>query len=325
MSNLINDFVSEFAEKAKDNKRSIIEIAVFIAVVSCAIFFYEELGLTFPIVLVFLTFIAGITWMLDSLVFAKLRKQNAIRSMPAGVSEQIQRESDSNIEKIDYRSNHWFIDSCRSLFTVIFVVLILRSFVAEPFQIPSESMLPTLENGDFILVNKFTYGIRLPAIDTKIIEVGQPERGDVVVFKYPQNPKVDYIKRVVALPGDRISLINNVIHINGKAMKQIVYGPVGVTGKGETVIEFEEDLDGAKHMGYHVKGRGYPVNYWRPSELFGNGILVPEGHYFVMGDNRDNSQDSRFWGFVPEENLRGKAFFIWFNWGEWSRIGNSIE
>ncbi len=286
----------------------------------------QRLGLDFPTILVFFTFLTGIVWAIDSLILAKRRKRLAQESVPGSVTPEIKRESDAEAEKEDFRSHHWFIDTCRSLFPVIFVVLIVRSFIAEPFKIPSDSMVPTLVNGDFILVNKFSYGVRLPVIDTKIIEVGEPQKGDVVVFKYPKHPKIDYIKRVVAVPGDRISYIDKVIHINGKAIEQVLFGQVGITGRGNKVMAYEEDLAGVKHMIYRVEGNlSFPVDYWRPSEIFGQGVVVPEGQYFVMGDNRDNSQDSRFWGFVPEEYLKGKAFFIWFNWGEWDRIGNSID
>lgn len=285
----------------------------------------QRLGLDFPTILVFFTFLTGIVWAIDSLILAKRRKKIAEESIPEGVTAEIKRESDAEAEKDDFRSQNWFVDTCRSLFPVIFAVLIIRSFIAEPFKIPSDSMVPTLVNGDFILVNKFSYGVRLPVVGTKIIDVGEPVKGDVVVFKYPKHPNIDYIKRVVAVPGDRISYINKVILINGQPIKQTLYGQIGITNRGDKVLAYEEDLAGVKHMIYRVEGDPFPADYWRPSELFGQGVVVPEGHYFVMGDNRDNSQDSRFWGFVPEELLKGKAFFIWFNWGEWNRIGSSIE
>lgn len=197
------------------------------------------------------------------------------------------------------------VEYARSFFPIVLIVLLLRSFLVEPFRIPSGSMMPTLLVGDFILVNKFTYGFRLPVVHTKIIEMGRPERGDIVVFRYPKDPTVDYIKRIIGLPGDRVGYYHKQVHINGEPIKQTALGEYeggGLWG-AETLIS--EDLGSITH--------DILVRTGEPSSKEGE-FTVPEGQYFVMGDNRDNSNDSRFWGTVPEANLVGKAFFIWMSW-----------
>lgn len=197
------------------------------------------------------------------------------------------------------------VEYARSFFPIVLVVLLLRSFLVEPFRIPSGSMMPTLLIGDFILVNKFTYGIRLPVTHTKIVEIGKPKRGDIVVFRFPKDPTVDYIKRVVGLPGDRIGYYHKQIYVNGEPVKQTPLGLYEGTGQmgGESLLS--EDLGGVSHD--ILVRTGEP--FIRDSDF-----IVPEGHFFVMGDNRDNSNDSRFWGFVPEKNLVGRAFLIWMSW-----------
>lgn len=199
------------------------------------------------------------------------------------------------------------VEYAHSFFPILFIVLLLRSFLVEPFRIPSGSMMPTLLVGDFILVNKFIYGIRLPVLHTKIVDVSEPERGDIVVFRYPNDPSVDYIKRVVGLPGDRIAYYNKRLYINGKPVPLKPLGRyvgVGQNQRYHGALVFEETLGKVKHQIMIIEGR--------PS-VEGE-FTVPAGHYFVMGDNRDNSNDSRYWGPVPEENLVGKAFFIWMHW-----------
>lgn len=214
------------------------------------------------------------------------------------------------------------MDYARSLFPVLLIVLVLRSFVVEPFRIPSGSMYPTLHIGDFILVNKASYGIRLPVIYRKIIETGEPQRGDVVVFRYPVEPDKDYIKRVIGLPGDHISYINKTLMINGKPIQQSYIGRYETDGSGAVLngaYELKESLLGVEHRILTDKDR--PA-----SDLIE--AVVPEGQYFMMGDNRDHSYDSRFWGFVPEENLKGRAFFIWMHFDggiHFDRIGKLIH
>ncbi len=205
------------------------------------------------------------------------------------------------------------IEYARSFFPIVLIVFLLRSFIAEPFRIPSGSMMPTLLIGDFILVNKFTYGIRIPIINKKIIDINEPQRGDAVVFRYPKNPEVDYIKRVIGLPGDRIRYVNKQLIINDQPMKQVSLGRYQGLGQGKTMTGAEiltEDLQRLKH--------DILINHRAPN-IKGT-YIVPQGHYFVMGDNRDNSNDSRYWGTVPEENLVGRAFFIWMNW-DWENTG----
>jgi len=209
------------------------------------------------------------------------------------------------------------VEYAHSFFPIVFIVLILRSFIAEPFRIPSGSMMPTLLVGDFILVNKFTYGVRLPVLHTKVVEMNNPERGDIVVFRFPKNPEVDYIKRVVGIPGDRISYYKKKVYVNGKVAKQVSLGSYQGVGQGRNMTgaeHFVEDLTGVEHS--------ILVKHGMPSV---EGVfVVPDGQYFVMGDNRDNSNDSRYWGTVPEQNLVGKAFFIWMSW-DWEHKGVGFD
>lgn len=215
------------------------------------------------------------------------------------------------------------IEYARSLFPVFLVVLILRSFIIEPFRIPSGSMYPTLQIGDFIAVNKFAYGVKLPVTQTTIIPVSDPERGDVVVFKYPNDPDVDYIKRVVGVPGDRITYLGRTLFVNDKPVQTQFIGKYHGTDSsavmnGASIIE-ETLPNGEKHQILHDLDK---------TSQDMQTVVVPEGQYFMMGDNRDHSNDSRFWGFVPEKNLKGKAFGIWMNWDNGmhlNRLGQGID
>ena len=223
----------------------------------------------------------------------------------------------------------WWVEYGASFFPVILAVFFLRSFLVEPYKIPSSSMVPTLHVGDFILVNKYIYGIRLPVIDKKVIEINTPQRGDVMVFRYPVNPSLDYIKRVVGLPGDRIAYYNKHLKINGQEVpleKDEPYLGAGLYYEPR----YLEKLGQVKHSILLDRETETPI---RPITRFphfenchynadGVDCVVPSGHYFMMGDNRDNSQDSRYWGFVPDENIVGKAFFIWFNFSDLKRIGS---
>ncbi|HDP89985.1 MAG TPA: signal peptidase I [Thioalkalivibrio sp.] len=248
--------------------------------------------------LVVATFATGITWLLDTVFLRRGRRE----AKPVARSEPI------------------MVEYARSFFPVLLVVLLLRSFVVEPFRIPSGSMMPTLLVGDFILVNKFHYGLRLPVINTQITEGEAPARGDVVVFRYPENPEVNYIKRIIGLPGDRVEYRGKVLYINGEAQPQTMLGLYGLHG-GNAISLKEETLNGVSHQILIEHGRIFDDDVY----------TVPEGHYFVMGDNRDNSNDSRRWGSVPADHLVGKAFFIWLNWDfangqrDFSRIGNTIN
>ncbi len=230
------------------------------------------------------------------------------------------------ISKIDTedRPEPFLVETAHSFFPILLIVLILRSFIAEPFRIPSGSMMPTLLIGDFILVNKFTYGIRLPVLYTKLIDINEPERGDVVVFRFPKNPEVDYIKRLVGIPGDRVAYYDKKVYINGKLARQVLLGQYHGVGQGT-------NMSGASHITENLAGKEHDILIINGQPTVEGVFVVPEGHYFMMGDNRDNSNDSRYWGFVPEQNLVGKAFFIWMNW-DWQnkgvgfdRIGNTIK
>jgi len=223
----------------------------------------------------------------------------------------------------------WWIEYPKSFFPVILIVFVLRSFLVEPFKIPTGSMIPTLLVGDYILVNKFAYGIRLPVINKKILDIGEPKRGDVMVFRYPEDPSLDYIKRVIGTPGDTIAYADKRLTINGE--------PVPVTPVGDYLNrermtysrEYVERLNKVEHkilleddappMPPFV--RAFPLSENCSYNSAGFTCKVPPGHYFMMGDNRDNSLDSRVWGFVPDENIVGKAFFIWWNFGDFARIG----
>ena len=224
----------------------------------------------------------------------------------------------------------WWVEYSVSFFPVILAVFVLRSFVVEPFKIPSGSMMPTLLIGDFILVNKFTYGIRLPIVDWKAISIHEPQRGDVMVFRYPPDPSLDYIKRVVGLPGDRIEYRNKRLWINGREVPERRVDDYLSRERMQYSERYIEDLGGVEHqilidsdapsMPPFARAFPYSANCNYNSE--GMACVVPPGHYFMMGDNRDNSSDSRVWGFVPEQNIVGKAFFIWLNLSDLGRFGS---
>ncbi|MSQ48957.1 MAG: signal peptidase I [Betaproteobacteria bacterium] len=224
----------------------------------------------------------------------------------------------------------WWVEYSISFFPVILIVFILRSFLVEPFKIPSGSMIPTLLIGDFILVNKFSYGIRLPVIHTKLIELGSPSRGDVMVFRYPADPSLDYIKRVVGLPGDRLEYRNKELYLNGKAVPRRQVADYESRERLQYFPRYLESFEGAEHaiiLEKEVPGfvaHGLDFKHAGNCDYNSGGLVctVPAGHYFVMGDNRDNSSDSRVWGFVPDGNIVGKAFFIWLNLNQLGRFGS---
>lgn len=262
------------------------------------------------IMFVFLVITGGV-WLLDAIIF---------RSRRSGETKE-----------------PWWVEYSKSFFPVILAVFVLRSFLVEPFKIPSGSMIPTLHVGDFILVNKFTYGIRLPIINKKIVQLNNPKRGDVMVFHYPENPSVDFIKRVVGVPGDTIEYRNKQVYVNGQLQQQT---PKGEYNYVENELNFVhtndhlENLDGHVHdilinpeaPDYHIEAvASFPHREncsYSASEVR---CMVPEGSYFMMGDNRDNSRDSRYWGFVPDDMIVGKAFLIWMNFGDMGRVGTSIK
>ena len=271
----------------------------------------------FPALLVGATILTGMAWGLDTVFLAPGRRRKAASLLESGAdagSEQVVKT---------LKESTW-VEYCKSFFPVILAVLLLRSFLVEPFRIPSGSMMPTLLVGDFILVNKFSYGLRLPVLNSKIIEIGKPERGDVVVFRYPKDPSVDYIKRVVGLPGDKIGYYNKIVYVNGKPAGQV---PAGVyVGEGSGV-----SMSGASERREQLGDVQHDILVMPRTPGLEGEYLVGANEYFVMGDNRDNSNDSRYWGTVPEGNLVGKAFRIWMNWDsarggiDWDRLGMKIQ
>lgn len=221
------------------------------------------------------------------------------------------------------------LEYAKSFFPVILVVFIIRSFVVEPFKIPSGSMMPTLLAGDFILVNKFDYGLRTPITNKTFIKVGHPKRGDVFVFHFPPNPSIDYIKRVIGLPGDKISYKGKQLTINGQVQDLSYVADYEYEMPGLNMITARREAEKLGDVSHNILIHNIVGEYAPDSvgDQFANGqtVTVPAGHYFAMGDNRDNSSDGRVWGFVSENNLVGKAFFIWFNLDEFKRIGSSVH
>ncbi|MDT8320144.1 MAG: signal peptidase I [Xanthomonadales bacterium] len=262
----------------------------------------------FSLILVLLTAFTGLVWLLDSLFLRRRR-----------MDRQVQRQGAQPRDPV-------VIEYSRSLFPVLLIVLLFRSFLFEPFKIPSGSMIPTLLIGDFIVVNKFAYGLRLPVVDTKIVPIGEPERGDVVVFRYPVDPSINFIKRLVGLPGDTVTYRNKQLFVNGEALSTESLGrfssdDIKCTTPRPDAVRLRENLGGVVHdILIHENSRGRD-GQWQ----------VPQGHYFVMGDNRDRSNDSREWGFVPAENMMGRAVGVWLNFdytkgcGDFSRIGDGIH
>ena len=232
----------------------------------------------------------------------------------------------------------WYLDYARSFFPVLVLVFMLRGFVAEPFRIPSGSMYPTLEIGDFILVNKYAYGIKLPILHTHLMDVGEPKRGDIVVFRYPRDPRQNYIKRLIGLPGDTVEYFQNTVYVNGQKINAAQLGEyeyIDQNGKRVKGTEFEQAIavDNSATAS-QVKFKTLRLHNSRSMNT-PLAWKVPEGQYFMMGDNRDSSADSRSWGFLPEENIVGKAFFVWMSWGnednpdggglDFERIGTRIQ
>ena len=281
------------------------------------------------LVLVSLTFISAIVLILDKLLWEKARRVSQVEKIKLKGADVTSQERDAIL------ADPILVDYAKSLFPIFFIVLVLRSFIFEPFRIPSQSMMPNLWVGDFILVNKFSYGVRLPVLNTEIIDFGKPKNGDVAVFRYPVNPAINFIKRVIGVPGDHIVYRNKVLYINDKMIPQKMLGAYQGQGSGKKMngaIYKNENLLGAEHDILMTPNKPNMSHLF--FSLFSNDgdidLIVPKGNYFVMGDNRDESHDSRFWGLVPEDNLVGKAFLIWFNWdvGEglfWERIGTTIK
>lgn len=262
----------------------------------------------FSALLVFLTLLSGIIWAVDAWIFSPERKKSE------GRDEVVDKAGETTVRE------PLIVEYARSFFPIFLIVLILRSFIFEPFRIPSASMMPTLLIGDFILVNKYDYGIRLPVLNTKIIDNHTPKRGDVVVFRYPEDPSIPFIKRVIGVPGDVLRYENKILYINDLPMEQTDIGRFVGQGSGKVMNGVELKQEQLADVDHEIL-----LDPYRFSGTME--VAVPEGRYFVMGDNRDNSKDSRYWGFVPDENLIGHAFLIWMNWDlknggiDWKRIG----
>ncbi|MES2759641.1 MAG: signal peptidase I [Pseudomonadota bacterium] len=292
----------------------------------------------FALILFVAMCVTGVIWFLDIFYFAKQRRAAADVALAAFdgrnaklAADGIKTDNTSRaaIETALLRQPTW-IEYSGSFFPVIALVFFLRSFLYEPFKIPSSSMVPTLVIGDLILVNKFTYGIRLPVLNKKIIDVGDPQRGDVMVFKYPKDMTQDYIKRVIGVPGDKITYENKRLTVNDKPVTYTALDDYLEDEGLEYHQQFAEDLSSVQHKILNNKNKrtielsqvdNFPNREACVYSYEKFTCIVPEGNYFMMGDNRDNSLDSRYWGFVPNKNIVGKAFFVWMNLGNWKRIG----
>jgi signal peptidase I len=291
----------------------------------------------FALLLFLASVVTGAYWLAERFYFLPQR-QRAVVELEAqdakrreGLANMGITQVDGDIQeaKVKLLMQPWWLDWTAGLFPVIIVVFLLRSFLFEPFKIPSGSMIPTLLVGDLILVNKFTYGVRLPVINTKITEGNKPQRGDVMVFRYPPKPSLDYIKRVVGVPGDTVAYLNKRLTINGKPVETNTLPDFFDEDASQYFKQFEETLGEKPHRLLNDARRPAFVAGVEKFEGMENcnytveGVTckVPEGHYFMMGDNRDNSLDSRYWGFVPDKNIVGKAFFVWMNFTNLKRIG----
>ena len=292
----------------------------------------------FALLLFTLTVVTFVYWLAERYRFkpareaaaAALQQQDAERR--AGLARMGIDKVDGDIEQAKHKllAQPWWLDWTAGLFPVILVVFLLRSFLFEPFKIPSGSMVPTLLVGDLILVNKYHYGVRLPVLNKKIVANHDPKRGDVMVFRYPVDPRVDYIKRVVGIPGDEVAWLNQKLSINGQPVLTQSLGEFYDEDSLRYVPMFSELLGTVEHRilvdpkrpaFFGGDQKSFPMHQNCRYQPEGVVCKVPPGHYFMMGDNRDNSQDSRFWGFVPDENIVGRAFFVWMNFGNLGRIG----
>ncbi len=293
----------------------------------------------FSLLLFMATLVTGIYWLAERFIFLPRRRAAAVAVQQQldqrraelaaqGITQLDQGDEAAARERV--LAQPWWLDWTAGLFPVILIVFLLRSFVFEPFKIPSGSMIPTLLVGDLILVNKFTYGLKLPVIHTRLTEGKPVQRGDVVVFRYPPQPSVDYIKRVVGLPGDEVSYLNKQLAVNGQVLPRTVASDFFDESTMAYYKQFDEQL-GVKNHRIIVDDRrpafiagAFDFQYKDNCRYSVEGVscTVPPGHYFMMGDNRDNSLDSRFWGFVPDGNIVGKAFFVWMNFGDLKRIGS---
>lgn len=312
---LLLDFV--FIARRRTRKAQVIVVTEFVFIFSAIIYCIKMENFEFVLTLV--TIFSGVVYLLDKILFTRIRKKKYER-----IKEQ---RAMLHAAEEEYLSKGMpvIVDYARSFFFVLLLVLVLRSFLFEPFRIPSSSLEPTLLPGDFILVNKFDYGIRLPVIGKKIVKIHEPKRGDIVVFHWPVNPKVDFIKRVIGVPGDTISYVNKVFYVNGIEATQVfeTTEPFALESGGMVdASKSQENLLGVKHDIYQFSTR--------PADDFTD-LTVPADMYFMVGDNRDDSDDSRYWGFVPDSYIVGKPLYVLISWNQknfnlrWNRSGMHVQ
>ena len=300
--------------------------------------YFEMVEGNFALLLFMATVVTGLYWIAERLWYLP-RRRRAAAALESRAGERNARLSSQGVagdhedlsearQKI--LAQPWWLDWTAGLFPVIIAVFVLRSFLFEPFKIPSGSMIPTLLVGDLILVNKFTYGLRLPVLNTRLTEGNPPKRGDVMVFRYPPRPSLDYIKRVVGVPGDEVAYLNKKLTINGQPVPQVRLQDYFDPDAMRYFRQYRETLEDKSHLLLNDDERPALIPGAEDFKFRGNcrysieGVVckVPEGHYFMMGDNRDNSLDSRYWGFVPDRNIVGKAFLIWMNFADLKRVGS---
>ena len=310
-------------------------LAAFAAYIGA--WYFGSIEGNFELLLFLATVVTGCYWLTERFYFHPQRQRVAEAIDVAAQARRVELDR-QGIARVDIDTAQeqqralaqpWWLDWTAGLFPVIAAVFLLRSFLFEPFKIPSGSMIPTLRVGDLILVNKFTYGVRLPVLHTKVTKGNAPQRGDVMVFRFPPQPSLDYIKRVVGVPGDEVAYLNKRLTINGKVIDTKAVPEFFEEDAMRYFKQFEEQLGSRTHRFLNnddvpsfIQGASN-FAYRENCRYSVEGVVckVPEGHYFMMGDNRDNSLDSRYWGFVPEANIVGRAFFVWMNFGDWKRIG----
>ncbi|MDD2713482.1 MAG: signal peptidase I [Simplicispira sp.] len=310
-------------------------LAAFVSYIGA--WYFGAIEGNFALLLFMATLVTGCYWLAERFYFLPQRRRAAQAIEDAAVQRRAELDR-MGIAKVDLDVQEaqgrilmqpWWLDWTAGLFPVIAIVFFLRSFLFEPFKIPSGSMIPTLLVGDLILVNKFTYGVRLPVIHTKLTDGTAPARGDVMVFRYPPQPSLDYIKRVVGLPGDEVAYLNKRLTVNGQPVPTKAVPDFFDEDAMRYFKQFEEQMGERTHRLLNSPDapafvQGASNFSYRENCLYSvEGVVckVPKGHYFLMGDNRDNSLDSRYWGFVPEANIVGRAFFVWMNFGNLKRIG----